>query len=101
MTLRAADAWANDARLESSQSGKGIFVICQNPLRILVFIRMALLAYGDKQRSGAAKMWERIRARECRQGSRNLYILSIEASRRSCGGLLAAEFLPAKPRQCK
>jgi hypothetical protein len=33
----------------------------QNPPRIIVFIRLALLAYGDKQQPSAAKTWKRIR----------------------------------------
>jgi hypothetical protein len=61
MTFRAADACANDARLESSQSGKGMFVTCRKSVAIIVFIRLALLADGDKQQSGAAKTWKRIR----------------------------------------
>jgi hypothetical protein len=38
-----------------------MFVICQNLRRIIVFIRLPLLAHGDKQHSSAAKTWERIR----------------------------------------
>jgi hypothetical protein len=63
MALRAANAWAKDAAGSSpAKVGKGIFVICQNPSRIIVFIRLALLAHGDKQQASAAKKtWTRIR----------------------------------------
>jgi hypothetical protein len=46
---------------KSSQSGKGLFVTCRKSFAIIVFIRLALLADGDKQQSGAAKTWKRIR----------------------------------------
>jgi len=38
-----------------------MFVTCRKSVAIIVFNRLALLADGDKQQSGAAKTWKRIR----------------------------------------
>jgi len=39
-----------------------MFVTCRKSVAIIVIIRLALLADGDKQQSGAAKTWKRMRS---------------------------------------
>ena len=46
-------------------SGKGMFVVCLKSVAIIVFIRLVLLAYGDKQRSGAAKACKSMYTAQC------------------------------------
>jgi hypothetical protein len=62
MTLRAADAPTDEVAGSSpAKVANGYSLLVGNPSRIIVFIRLALLACGDKQPPSAAKTWKRTR----------------------------------------